>query len=500
MFDKTKNVLVLLFILLLGGLTLTTLPSDDPDFGWHYKYGEYITNSKSVLRENIYSHTLPNYHWSNSYWMSQTVMYLLFTNTGPLAASFLLSLLISSVVYFIFLREHGTLSKIMFGEVMFLLLASAIVSVRPFLFSTIFMIILVWILLYRRRLIFLIPIVFLFWANMHPDFLLGLFVLGIYTLCSCLSIITKKPTNIFSSNNTKKLARVLSLLLISIAATFINPYGYQLWVTLIKEMNGVTFGNIREVSPIKIYEDAGTVFTIYFLSAVILATSFIQKQKNTNWLFLCILFFFAMGSYAMYFYRIFFILGFFFLSKFIIETEKKVVKKISDSTLFHIKRGFKAFSPILISGVFVIIFGAFLENSEMTSRYSLKKKATSEEYPIEALKYIKKNKPKGNMFNTYEWGGYIIWNLPEYKTFIDGRMASWKLAENEYMLNIYNSMHHQPNRNVELVEHYFEFFDVNWVFVKKESGIAKYLTTKEKWTLDYEDNVTVIYSRNEKVN
>ena len=40
---------------------------------------------------------------------------------------------------------------------------------------------------------------------------------------------------------------------------------------------------------------------------------------------------------------------------------------------------------------------------------------------------MKKGKaPEGNMFNEYSWGVYLIWKLPEYKTFIDGRMLSWR--------------------------------------------------------------------------
>ncbi len=52
-------------------------------------------------------------------------------------------------------------------------------------------------------------------------------------------------------------------------------------------------------------------------------------------------------------------------------------------------------------------------------------------FPYYQVRKIKKERPKGNIFNEYNWGGYLIWKLPEYKTFIDGRMPSWR-DENGY--------------------------------------------------------------------
>ena len=30
------------------------------------------------------------------------------------------------------------------------------------------------------------------------------------------------------------------------------------------------------------------------------------------------------------------------------------------------------------------------------------------------------------MFSEYGWGGYLIWKMPGKKTFVDGRMPSWR--------------------------------------------------------------------------
>jgi len=51
-------------------------------------------------------------------------------------------------------------------------------------------------------------------------------------------------------------------------------------------------------------------------------------------------------------------------------------------------------------------------------------------YPVEAVAYLKQNPYQGNFYAPYNWGGYLIWQYPEKKVFIDGRMAIWE--ENGY--------------------------------------------------------------------
>src|SRR5260221_8474664 len=44
-------------------------PETDRDWGWHLKYGEYFFTHGKLLNEDIYSSTLPGYHWVNHSWI-----------------------------------------------------------------------------------------------------------------------------------------------------------------------------------------------------------------------------------------------------------------------------------------------------------------------------------------------------------------------------------------------------------------------------------------------
>ncbi|MFW5691255.1 MAG: hypothetical protein ACOCXZ_02030, partial [Chloroflexota bacterium] len=41
--------------------------------------------------------------------------------------------------------------------------------------------------------------------------------------------------------------------------------------------------------------------------------------------------------------------------------------------------------------------------------------------PVDAAAYIAANQPPGPMFNSYNYGGYLMWALPEYPVYVDGR-------------------------------------------------------------------------------
>ena len=52
-------------------------------------------------------------------------------------------------------------------------------------------------------------------------------------------------------------------------------------------------------------------------------------------------------------------------------------------------------------------------------------------YPPLAIRYLSQHLPKGQIFSSFEWGGYLDWKLPQKRVFIDGRMASWKQKKNK---------------------------------------------------------------------
>jgi hypothetical protein len=45
----------------------------------------------------------------------------------------------------------------------------------------------------------------------------------------------------------------------------------------------------------------------------------------------------------------------------------------------------------------------------------------AEQYPAGAVGYLRDHRPPGPLYNHFNWGGYLIWALPEYPVGLDGR-------------------------------------------------------------------------------
>jgi len=81
-------------------------------------------------------------------------------------------------------------------------------------------------------------------------------------------------------------------------------------------------------------------------------------------------------------------------------------------------------------------FGTYCQNSEV-------------QLPCRAIEKMKDK--TGNVFNTYEWGGFLIWQLPNTKVFADGRMPAWQDEQGRYPYAVFlNIIQAQPGWDEEL--------------------------------------------------
>ncbi len=236
--NKLKPLSKNIFPIALG-IFLLFSPPIDPDLGWHLKYGEYMVQNKSFLRENIFSYTMPNYQWANSYWVAQLVMYTLVSLGGPVLLSLGISFFVVGVTFFIFRELELKESQIIIGIIfLFFALSFCAISVRPMAFSVIFLLLLIETLLYKEQNIKFLPLLFLVWANTHADFTLGLFILCVFNIQKLLQEKAQKENII---------THLASLVCVPI--TLINPYGMLLWETLTKEAHPLQFSKISEWLP-----------------------------------------------------------------------------------------------------------------------------------------------------------------------------------------------------------------------------------------------------------
>jgi hypothetical protein len=108
------------------------------------------------------------------------------------------------------------------------------------------------------------------------------------------------------------------------------------------------------------------------------------------------------------------------------------------------------------------------------------------EYPVQAVDWIEANEPPHELFNTFDWGGYLMWELPWYRVSIDGRTDVYDDFLDTYAATIGAA----PGWAEELDRE-----GIGTVLVAPGDPLATALRSSAGWDLRYEDPVAVVFVR-----
>lgn len=368
----------------------------DPDFGWHLKTGEFMLQ-RGIPKTDPFSYTMPSYPFVDHEWLSNIIIYSLFFFIGSFGLSILFSLL-AIIVIVISTRSIPvsiSLSVVIIIGVIFISFTGIRVQVISWMCCSL----LVSLLLNNNNnkgLMRLIPLGILIWSNLHGSFPLGILILFIFYICKYVK--TKKINSVDAS-----------ILILSVAVTFLPPYGWRRWWEVWMQMSdGSLRWSIQEWTPL-FFMNINIALIGYLALSLALFIKYFHKinlfLKTLYFIFL----FMAVTSIRhipLWLFVSCFQLAFCFKLLFQEVSDKQIQNKIT-KFVFH-------YALVLCAIQFILICVAF----PIDIKYS--------RYPYKAIEYLKRQNIKGNVFNTYGWGGLLIWKYPEKRVFIDGRMPSWR--------------------------------------------------------------------------
>jgi hypothetical protein len=108
-------------------------------------------------------------------------------------------------------------------------------------------------------------------------------------------------------------------------------------------------------------------------------------------------------------------------------------------------------------------------------------------FPAGAMRYLRAHPQQGHMFNLYEWGGYLEWNLPEAHTFIDSRTD---IFEYNGVLNDYLNVV-KLSQSEEILDRH----GVTYVLFLAGPALPYFLSKSSQWERIYGDGQAVIYRK-----
>ena len=107
--------------------------------------------------------------------------------------------------------------------------------------------------------------------------------------------------------------------------------------------------------------------------------------------------------------------------------------------------------------------------------------------PVEAVEFILDQKPPGNLYNAYNWGGYLLWAAPEYPVFIDGRTDLYDGAVIDDWVHVVMGRDGWGS--------ILDDYAVNLVLIENGSTLHRLLDVEVGWHLIYQDELAVVFAR-----
>jgi hypothetical protein len=470
----------------------------DTDMWWHLSAGKQIWTSGALRTPDVFSYTRPGVYWLDHSWLPDVGMYLLFKWGGyaALGASVTLVAVISMAV--LWFQMEGSA----WGKALAIILAGAVASgnwtARPQIL-TLGMMALSGLVLYRYKWlrkdrVWLLPILALIWANLHAGFLVLFMQVGLMLLGEILNhLLGMAGEQVLPWKAIRNLALWGAA---SALAVNFNPNGFEIWLAPFRQNVGVSLaiGLISEwASP-----DFHNPFFIPFLIMVFGLISCLALSRRRMDL-THLLTFIGFAGMALLSQRN---MGVFAMAAAPILSREmwtawetlRAEMKLDRVGLFF-KKLFPAKKPgrstlivqrILNLVIFAVLVSAGFSKLFYATSPGLVNDSQSLIFPTGAVAWIQENKPSGKLFNSFNWGGYLTWNLPDYPVFIDGRVDPFGDEIMQEWVNVINA---DPGW-----ENILDRWEVRLVLIEPNRPLAKELLDTN-WKLIYADELSVLFGR-----
>lgn len=339
---------------------------------------------------DVFTYTARNFPWVDHEWLSDILGSIIYSGGGYVALSVFYSFMWTFAVWLVGRKTHNlTLIVAVLATIPF-------AGIRAVTWSVLGLALLFVIINAKNhRIRWFIPLLFLFWANLHGGFVVGF----VYLLYESLR---------------QRSWKLVAYTAVAALVALVNPYGFGLYVEIMRTLGDSSLHfRITEWSQFDI-----PWMTIPYVLLWLCAFALTGYKNWRKYIGIDVLFFLA-GVSSMRNLVLFVV-----VSVAVTDTRLRNIAKIIPKNLDKNRRRF-----IVAIGT---IAALFIIGTVVYSNWGISLDKESS-YPKNAVSYLQKHPCSGNLFNDYNYGGYLIWKLPSEKVFIDGRMPSWAMNGHKYM-------------------------------------------------------------------
>ena len=455
----------------------------DLDIWWHLKVGDWIFEHRAFPHVGILSRTAADRPWSAYSWAYEVLLsraYAWFGLVGVGVFGTVLTIGVAYSVYWMVRRLTGRfwvacgLSTVACSAFLFNLMP------RPVFLSMILFAVTLTLTLEAQRsgrvqLLYWLPLVFLMWANCHIQFVYGIFVVGLFAGVHLLQQLGTRVgiTPEWLSPSRLPAGRLVLIFAACVIATCLGPYSYHLYFIVfayagskfpyafIREFMALTFRAVSHYVELLL---AGAAFFALgrqrrvdlFKLALLTATSVVAFRTMRDSWFLCIA---AAACIAD--------------SLGGEEHEREPGETVPQNAA--------------VAAALALLLFLFARNTDFNTRGL--DGAMSSMFPVNAVNFLRRNPQPGPLYNTFDWGGFLTWYMPDFPVAIDGRTD---LYGDEIDTRFFKTQ----NGDASYVDDPY-LNEAHVVLLSKKVPLASVLLSDSRFTLIFQDSLAVVFVRNQ---
>ena len=460
---------------------ITKLSVLDLDIWWHLSAGDWMVAHRAFPHTGILSRTAADRPWMAYSWAYEVLLSRSYALLGFVGVGLFGTFLTMAVALALFWMLRRLSGRFWIAWVLSIVVYSAFlfnIMPRPVFLSMMLYCVTLTLLLESQRsgrvqLLYWLPLVFFAWANLHVQFVYGLFAIALFAGMNVAQrlLVSSRLSPEFLLRPTLPARTLFLVVAASVAATCLGPYTFHLYrvvfgyssskviYSMITELQAPSFEGISHF--LELLLAAGAFFAVgwqkkldpFKLALLAVASVFAFRATRDAW-FLCI------TAAAL-------------IADFPAASEDR------DQPL-----RLPEFAGLgLVAGFLLLLVAG---NTDFNTRGL--DRVISAEFPVDAVNYLRKHPVGGPLYNSFDWGGFLSFYMPEYPVAIDGRTDLYGDTMDSQFLASEGA---EPSY---ATDPYLN--EAGVVILKNKAPLAKLLPTDSRFRVIYRDDVATVLARN----
>jgi hypothetical protein len=471
---------------MLASLGALTSPEADPDFWWHLRIGQWMTQN-GLPKRDIFTYTATTHVWTDHEWLTEVLMAWVHAHGGLAAISVAFGLVTWAGLWSVLAAcrpEREPYVLVGLGMALAIAAAEPIWGPRAQMITFLFTCLeLLWLRGYlagRSRAINWLPLLMILWVNLHGGFVIGFLFLGIALFAEAARWLADR-SDFAARAHVRRLAVIAA---VCVLAVLVNPHGPAIYLYPFKTIGSPAqeqlivewFSPDFHRNDLKVFE---AMFLLLFVGFTLRRPSLYDLLLSLAVLVLALQ---SVRNVALFVPA---------TTPILVASWSGVWRDLAG------RRGWRLGNipqrPLLAAttGLALVVIAAATAG-QIAGHLAQQEAITRQQYPVAAADWIQAHPDQvgKRMFNQYGWGGYLAYRFypdPDRRVFIFGEAE----LMGDDLLNRYQDVAALRSDWVKVLDQ----SGVDYVVFNRGAALSDVLATEPGWRRVYEDSVADVYVR-----